>query len=339
MNEKEKQLWLELYEIAEKVKELAPWKYFYDLDLLTYMSDKYKSTFYCSVMGKAGLHKALAIYEEEQVDGFFALAENKYPSYILASYQECISCNFLSKNDTLPENQKLIKELGLRFRGTWISFENFEKGYVPSTINIKQVEKMIDVLQNFYSMLKNLIEHEIKVDFENGFTFYRYYDSKQKAYIDSEKPLLVPKKYYDTISVNDEIIKYMKDIPHTNMELEYDFLHYLPLSIKSKNKGGRYYYPRARFMAERKSGLIVMNDIKNQDDYADQKDYIIESIIKLQKYFEQHGIPKTIYVRNEESKMFLNEFADKLSFTLKVNPKLKAIDRACEMMLRGFMGR
>ena len=180
---------------------------------------------------------------------------------------------------------------------------------------------------------------EIQVDFENGFSFVRYYDSKQKAYVDSARLLMVPKKYYDEIEVSDELIEYMKDVPHTEMILEYDFLHYLPLRIKPESKDDRYYYPRARFLAEGNSGFIMMHDLVNKDEYADEKEYIVESVIKLQQYFKQYGIPKTVYVRDEESKMFLNELADKLSFTLKVSPKLKGIDRACEMMLNGFMGR
>lgn len=37
MKLKEKELWLELYEIAEKIQKLEPWKYLWDMDLLVYL--------------------------------------------------------------------------------------------------------------------------------------------------------------------------------------------------------------------------------------------------------------------------------------------------------------
>lgn len=105
--------------------------------------------FYCSVMGRAGLHKAIAVYQNEQICGFLELERDQCPDYELINYQECITCNFANRQETLPKNRELIKELGLRFRGTWISFENFEKDYEPWIVDIKQVKIMIEALKNF----------------------------------------------------------------------------------------------------------------------------------------------------------------------------------------------
>ena len=39
MKLKDKKVWLELYEVAEKIQKLEPWKYLWDTDLLMYLKE------------------------------------------------------------------------------------------------------------------------------------------------------------------------------------------------------------------------------------------------------------------------------------------------------------
>lgn len=327
MKLKEKELWLELYEVAEKIQKLEPWKYLWDMDLLVYLGESLDDIFYCSVMGHGGMHKAIAIYQGEQIHGFFELAKNQILENMLLNYQECLMCNFIGRQETLPKNREIIKELGLSFRGTWISFESFEKGYEPSHINIRQVKIMIEALKNFYMMFRAIIEQGMKVDFENGEVLVRHYDKEKKLFLNYPAPLMLPEKYLDTIEVGKDFEKDMMKIPQTEMELEYEFLNYVPIRIREhKEQDGRYYYPIARIIAERKSGLLISHDLIDKNDYKNKGDYIIESAELLINYFYKMGRPKSIYVRDEETKMLLKDIANKAKIKLIVKPKLKAID-------------
>ena len=327
MKLKEKELWLELYEIAEKIQKIEPWKHLWDMDLLVYLSEPLDDIFYCSVMGHGGMHKAIAIYQGDQIHGFFELAKDQIPEHMLLNYQECLMCNFIGRQETLPKNREIIKELGLSFRGTWISFENFEKGYEPSPINIKQVKIMIEVLKNFYMMFIAIIEQGMKVDFENGEVLIRHYDKEKKLFLNYPAPLMLPERHYDTIKVDDEFEKDIMKLPQSDIEIEYEFLNYLPMRIReNKEKDGRYYYPRARYMAIRKSNIVLPPDLINKNDYEKESNYIIESVELLVNNFYKMGRPKSIYVRDEETKMYLKDIADKAKIKIIVKPKLKAID-------------
>ncbi len=132
-------------------------------------------------------------------------------------------CNFIGKQETLPKNREIIKELGLSYRGTWISFENFEKGYEPSSINIKQVKIMIEALKNFYMMFRAIIEQGIKVDFKNGEALIRHYDKEKKLFLNYPAPLRLLEKHYDTMKVDDKFEKDIMKLPQTEMEIEYEF--------------------------------------------------------------------------------------------------------------------
>ncbi len=327
MKLKDKELWLDLYEVAEKIQKLEPWRYLWDMDLLVYLCKPLNKVFYCSVMGHAGMHRAIAIYQDEQIHGLFELAKNQIPENMLINYQECITCNFISRQETLPKNREIIKELGLNFRGTWISFESFEKGYEPSPINIKQVKIMIEALKNFYMMFRAIIEQGIKVDFENGEILARHYDKEKKLFLNYPAPLMLPEKHYDTIKADDKFEKDIMKLPQTEMEIEYEFLNYVPIRIRdNKEQDGRHYYPRARFIVERKSGSVISYDLINKNNYENEKDYVIESVKFLINNFYKMGRPKSIYVRDEETKMYLKDIADKAKIKLIVKAKLKSID-------------
>ena len=66
--------------------------------------------------------------------------------------------------------------------------------------------------------------------------------------------------------------------------------------------------------------------IKNQNNYENEKDYVIESVKFLINNFYKMGRPKSIYVRDEETKMYLKDIADKAKIKLIVKAKLKSID-------------
>lgn len=327
MKLKDKELWLELYEIAEKIQKLEPWKYLWDMDLLVYLCQPLNEIFYCSVMGHAGMHRAIAIYQGEQINGFFELAKNQIPENMLLNYQECLMCNFIGRQETLPKNREIIKELGLSFRGTWISFESFEKGYEPNPIDIKQVKIMIEALKNFYMMFRAIVEQGIKADFKNGEILARHYDKEKQLFLNYLAPLMLPEKHYNTIKTEPEFEKDIMKLPQTEMELEYEFVNYIPIRIRdNKEQDGRYYYPLSRIIAERKSGLVISNDLIDKNEYESKSDYVLESAELLINYFYKMGRPKSIYVRDEETKMYLKDILDKAKIKIIIKPKLKAID-------------
>ncbi len=327
MKLKDKELWLELYEVAENIQKLEPWKYLWDMDLLVYLCQPLNEIFYCSVMGRAGMHKAIAIYQGKQINSFFELTKNQYSEYSLINHQECLICNFIGRQETLPKNREIIKELGLSFRGTWISFENFEKGYEPSPINIKQVKIMIEALKNFYMMFRAIIEQGIKANFENGEILARHYDKEKKLFLNYPAPLMLPERHFNTIEVDKEFEKDMINLPQNQMEIEYEFLNYVPIRIReNKESDGRYFYPRSRLIADRKTGFIISHNFINKNNYKSENEYVIESFEELLDVIYKMGRPKSLYVRDEETKIYLKEFCEKAKIKIIVKPKLKAID-------------
>lgn len=186
---------------------------------------------------------------------------------------------------------------------------------------------MIETLKNFYIMFKCIIERGMKINFDDGETLVRYYDKNKKLYLNYPEMLRIPKKIYNTVMINDEFRKSIMKLPQTEMELEYEFLNYVPIRIKEcKEQDGRHYYPRVRFLADKNSLMVISYKFVDKNEYKSEMEYVMESIEFLVKYFYQLGRPKKLYVRDEESKMYLKDIADKAQIKLVVRSKLKAID-------------
>lgn len=327
MNEKEKKKWLELYDIADKIKLINPWEKLCEMDLLVYLSQKYNTDFYCRVIESEDIYRSIVIYEGEEIYDFFDYIDNNYPSHMFLNYQNYFLCNFVKRDETLKDNIVIAREVGKKYRGIWTSFEHFETGYMPSKLNIKQVDKLIEVLNAFYSMIKDILEEKIKVDFENGYTLVNFYDKERRMYVKRVQEFLLPQRMYEEVLVDKFIINDLKGVKRTENVIEYDFLNYLPLYIRdSVDNDGRHYYPLSRILADKKTGMIVIADMCDKNNYKSKKEYVYESLDKLIDYFIENGVPKKIYVRDNKTKFIVKDLLDKLGVQIVVKPNLICID-------------
>ena len=191
------------------------------------------------------------------------------------------------------------------------------------------------LLKNFYMMFRAIIEQGIEADFANGEVLARHYDKEKQLFLNYPAPLMLPKKHYNTIITDDKLEEDIIKLPQTEMELEYEFVNYIPIRIReNKEDDGRYYYPLSRIIVERKSGLVLSNDLIDKNEYKSKRDYVLESAELLINYFYKMGRPKSIYVRDEETKMYLKDILDKAKIKIIIKPKLKAIDEFYNALAR-----
>lgn len=332
---KEKKKWLELYDLAKEIQKVEPWNYFLDRDILTYVQPESGEMIYYCIMENAGLHKAIGVITEDHIDSFMKTFENDYPPYIFLNYQECILCQYLEREHTLPKNREIIKELDLKFRGEWISFENFERGYEPSPIVDEQLEFMIEALKNFIILFKDIKENNIQADFKRGNTITRLYDENAKTWMTVVAPLIITKIDYESVTIQEpEFEEEIKKLQKTNMELEYEFMNYIPFHVEDLKEDGRYYYPRMQLMAERKSGMILYQNMINKKEYDNEELYIEMCIQKFLEMLEKLGRPKVLYVRDVQTKTILQDICKKAEITIKINAHLKAIDEMYSQMMQ-----
>ena len=127
--------WKLLYEVAIKFKALKPWNYLWDTELTQIVLPEHEESFFSSVMGKAGDCFAIGTYAGvDAINGFYYIIDNpKISSTQYIRYQNNLMCYFGNRDELSSKELKVIKNLGLKFRGKneWIYFRSFETGYVP----------------------------------------------------------------------------------------------------------------------------------------------------------------------------------------------------------------
>jgi hypothetical protein len=153
--------WRRLYELAISLKELKPWGWMWDGDLFGVEDPETGEIGYCCVMGRGGEHYALAIYRgSEGLAGYLKVRTGKVNASSLDAQhcQDCLMLSFEDRDYLPPEDLRLIKRLGLTFRGAnaWPLFRDWEPGYFPWFITPPQARYLLRVLPPVLEMTERI---------------------------------------------------------------------------------------------------------------------------------------------------------------------------------------
>lgn len=316
--------WKSLYEVAIKLKEMKPWTELWDMDLIKIMLPDYEEPFYCSIMGKAGECLAIGVYKGyEGIYGFYEIADkNKMPASQLIRYQNTIMCYFGDREELTNSERKVIKDLGLKFRGRneWIYFRSFKPGYAPYQLDEGQVIELTKVLKQFDMALTDLLEGKIEVDFEKGYVLQRTYDENTDLWQSQAVPNKLPPRNMMIPVLNDQLlIAKLKKMKSNTSEVELDTLYFK--SVINEKGFDRPLIPTMLVLADKGTGMLLGQDMLTP------KDDIVNSIFNLFiNYIQQQGRPKRVHVRDEYMKNYLKDLCDRIGVSIKVDEQLGALD-------------
>jgi len=134
--------WSALYAAAVAFKEVGCWEWMYDSDLFGVQNPETGEIGYCCVMGNLGEVFALNVYQgSEGLESYWLLHEQATlaeegvpvsPAELLSS-QKCLSASFEDRSDLHKKDLRLIRDLGLQFRGKHACpmFRNYQPGFLP----------------------------------------------------------------------------------------------------------------------------------------------------------------------------------------------------------------
>lgn len=317
--------WNELYEVAIKIKELKPWEHLLDVDIIT-LALPDKEPCYCSVMGRGGECYGIGAYMGfEAISKFFKMLDKQdiSPEQMIR-YQDnnVIVCYFGNREELTSKELKLVKDLGLNFRGknNWIYFHSFKKGYAPYILDQEEVLQETEILQHLYMSLEAYIIKGLKVDFENGNTLMRLYSPKDDLWLNFETPLKIPVTQYAAPVLKDEIlVSKLSKMEQVNSTWEID-IAYLGSAINDKEYD-RPVTARMCILSEKKSGMII-----NQNMVTPMDDDIQTIFNTLILPMMDLGRPSKIMVRDEYIYYILKDLCERTNIKLEIKGKLAVID-------------
>ena len=306
-----------------------PWLWLYDADLLCVEDPDSHTLGYCSVMGRAGEHYALGVYLGDP--GFFGFCQmlhsgEKMSAHEALQQQDCIMCSFEDRDQLQAKERKLIKDLGLAFRGknAWPMFRRYEPGYYPWDITAEEGVFLIHALRQIRILAEDIRAGQVKIDPEQGKTILRYstLEAGVLQWHNKPFPLAVPTLEYVPLIVRDELltakIKQARSLKDNVLQADFSFM---PTPVQD-NKNERPYFPRLFLCADKVSGQILAYEMY-QGRHEDAK-VAMDEIIKL---CLQQGRPAAIQVRDDALAAILDDFCQKTGIMLKRVKRLTEIDR------------
>ncbi len=351
--------WKRLYELAVKVRELAPWEWMYEDNIFGVQNPETREIGFVSIMGRGGEHFGISVYLGAK--GLFGFDElhnealeemnNADEDYEATAYKlfdiPQLQVSFESREMLEKEDHAIIKKLGLKFRGAYNYplFRSIVPGFLPYYITSEEARFLNYVLEQLLEVTPRLQENEELLedkDIDEQYVSYlvRLPKNEGGKIIWHEEHLVIkpPPDEEISLTIPTEIIEEIINFPQNkNLVLEIDLFH-SPSPVAEKGK--RPFIPKMLMLADGKKGSILGFQLlipqeTELENFTQFTTNIFESLKKL-------GVrPHEIQVSSDSLFKLFKSFTQQLNIKLKQVDELEKVEEAkAEMfdIFNSFMG-
>lgn len=330
--------WKKLYELAVKIKELAPWNWMDEDDIFGFKMPDTGNLGFVSVMGTLGEHYSIAVYQGiKGLGGFWRMQElgpKLTPEFVLQVPQ--LQASFEDREIITDEDRAVMKSLGLKFRGrqAWPQFRTYRPGCLPWYLEGAEAEMLICGLEQALDVAPRFkADPDIlfPTDSDND---YLLRTSEKGVWNDSQ--IRVEPSFEQTIKLkmNFRALDNLKQMMPGSAIVEVDF--YMLSEPVQENRKERPFFPYMLMMAEHDSGFILGTELLTplptmEAMWEEIPATVVESIAST-------IVPKEIQVRDEFLKNLLEPLGEALGIKIKKVSRLTAINRAKRELNRFMPG-
>lgn len=345
MTEPTTQEWRDLFEAADKVKKLKPWKWMKETNIFGVQNPENGELGFVSVMGMAGEHFAVALYQGiEALNKFWMFnfyGEHMDPLALLHTRQ--LQVSFENRKMFDERDHKLIKSLGLKFRGRkqWIQFREYAPSTMPWYLNAEQarflthaLNQLLDVAPRFRDDPDLFISEEDDGDAHRTSSsianyFFRVAEEKDGELVwhdeFREVNLQEDKHQHIDIKMDMALLEEVKQMPQGNRVVELDpFILREPIQ---ESPDVRPVFPHAVMMADAQNGTILgmelMTPLPTMESMYGELAFTTLGIIA-----KMETRPKTIKIRGEFIRKLIADMAKEIEVDLLQVENLPAVDKA-----------
>lgn len=336
--------WKRLYELAARLKKLAPWEWMHESEIFGVQNPETKEIGFVSVMGMLGEHLALGVYlGAEGLYGFWDFQDDKHETEPLALFDiPQLQASFEDRQQLEKQDRELIKQLGLKFRGAqdYPMFRSTKPGFMPWFIMSEEARFLIYAIEQTLEVAPRVKEDPLILSHENDDEDEMYLvrvaeaENGKLVWRDEMKRIPPPELKHFTVRVSPEMLDQLRVFPRNkNLIFEID-LFPAPTPIREKNS--RPYFPKMLMAAETNSRFILGFELlKPHEDALKTQAEIPQKLIEI---LSTHKVlPGEIRVGSNLLFNILKSFTQQLNVQLRQTDDLIAIRDAKEGMF-GFFG-
>lgn len=331
-----KEEWQQLYDLAARFKKMKPWERFPDGDIVCirfspeeagYIEMVYiegDCTTWNLYLGDKGLN--------DLVGTLFAEKLNLSLDFMVRE-QNSINLNMGDRDDVEEMQYKVIKDLGLKFRGrgNWIFFDTYESGFWPYLPDQGEVRLSIRYLEQFFNAYQYYAEHHLQVNFEGG-EIYEY--ALEDGIWKGQARSILDRDYvrpHPVLSDELQIGKIKKAAKRKGKEiLELD-LFYTDSTV-SDEKYDKPVNVKLALLVEKTSGCVVAQQVIEPDE-----DQAVVLSSMLADWIMQNGAPKQVLVANSLVESMVSSICEIAGIPLAVD-NLAELEMAKDDLLDNVFG-
>jgi len=330
------QEWKDLYEAAIEFKKIKCWNWMWDTDIFGVQNPITGEIGYCCVMGGAGEHFALAVYQgSEGLYGYLTLQSGKnYPSLEdILNLQKLLMASFEDRKLLQKEDIQLIKKFDLKFSGpnSWPLFRSYRPGYHPWYLTGEEARYLTLCLWQAIALSTRFKADSGMLTPSSENHYLVRVPKKDKTGLSWRdvwmEPLPLEKEEMIVEPIDAvRLEKIKRRIPYHQGVWEVDFFYY-PTPIKEKEE--RPFYSYITLWVEQHSGFILSHDLAKPAECMSE---FPGQFLKLAENYKT--LPQEILVKKEETFKLLEPITSEIGIKLRRVKRLRMLEDAQASMFR-----
>jgi hypothetical protein len=330
-------VWKNLYDAAIAFREVACWEWMSDSDVFGVQHPESGEVGYCCILGSLAGVFGLVVYRgSEGLEQYRKIQSGKlHAGSRESSYsQNCLTAWFGDRSDLDRTDLKVIKELGLKFRGSHArpQFRSLEPGYLPWYLTESEAKYLVLCLEQAREVAlcvekdpnwlaapgKNHYLVRVPVDSAAGWKWESH----------SLKPAPIAKTTVRSYLFDEVRLQRIKNAGKTRQGIWEVETFYMPTPVRGDD---RPYFPYSILCADHESGFLFGTALADPSNWETELPPCVLDCI------ENHNlVPNALWFRKEELRDLFEPLASRLAIDVQLTKKLRAIDRARTAMLKYF---
>ncbi len=332
--------WQRLYELAQQVKDMAPWEWISESEFFGVQDPKTGQLGFISIMGMSGEHFAIATYlGAEGLYGYWHMANSGplgTPEEILEVPQ--LQLSFEDRNTLTNKDREIIKELGLKFRGrnNWPMFRSYQPGYYPWYLEKKEAKFLIHILDQCLNVLPRYKDDETLLDPITDETYLIRVAQKSEngfEWRDEFKEIMPPDEPPVEITIDGPIMEAFLDLEQAVRAVDADVFMF-PGQIQEK-KDKRPYFAYMLMIIEPETGMVFGTELLSpfpslEAMWGKVPEALFKAMVNIGIY------PNEVRTSSPRLHMVLEPVAEDIGFSVTQAPFLPALEEAKEFLMSRF---
>lgn len=325
----------ELLDLAIRVKQLAPWQWMEETDLIGVENPDTGEIGFISVMGSVGEYEAVAVYlGAEGFHGFLDVVEDDTATADRLVELPHLQAAFSERKYLEKWDRNLIRHLGMKVASAWPMFRSYRPGYLPWFVTVTEARFLIHALSQTLEIASCLRDGVQPFNptgrFDEGGYPMRVSRRIESGLIWEDQVWQIARPRSEPIRaiVDSVVLEQLKRIPQSQLQLEADFL-LAPAKIGAP--GERPLAPYVLMVADSESGFILGGDVMTAGtSLAGTRASLPNSFAKI--LLQNRISPRRVVVRSEWLRNLLKPLTQSLNIELIQSENLPSIDEAANSM-------